>query len=52
MYLFQLFDAYSGSGSVLLLVVICESLAIGWLYGNTLTILVKFVSPCERDSVN
>lgn len=34
MYVFQLFDHYSGSGSVLLLVVICECLAIGWLYGR------------------
>lgn len=34
MYVFQLFDAYSGSGSVLLLVVICECLAMGWLYGR------------------
>ena len=34
MYVFQLFDAYSGSGSVLLLVVICECLAMGWLYGE------------------
>ncbi|KAL9966641.1 hypothetical protein ACROYT_G024749 [Oculina patagonica] len=34
MYVFQLFDSYSGSGSVLLLVVICECLAMGWLYGR------------------
>ena len=34
MYVFQLFDTYSGSGSVLLVVVICESLAMGWLYGE------------------
>lgn len=34
MYVLQLFDAYSGSGSVLLVVVFCESLAIGWLYGE------------------
>lgn len=34
MYVFQLFDAYSGSGSVLLLVVTCECLAIGWVYGR------------------
>jgi len=34
MYVLQLFDAYSGSGSVLLVVVFCESLAIGWLYGR------------------
>lgn len=34
MYVFQLFDHYSGSGSVLLLVVICECLAMGWLYGR------------------
>ena len=32
--MFQLFDTYSGSGSVLLVVVICESLAMGWLYGE------------------
>ena len=34
MYLFQLFDAFSGSGSVLLLVVLGECLAIGWFYGK------------------
>ena len=34
MYVFQLFDAYSGVGTVLLLVVLGECLAIGWLYGN------------------
>lgn len=34
MYVFQLFDAFSGSGSVLLLVVIGECLAIGWFYGK------------------
>ena len=34
MYVFQLFDFYSGSGSVLLLVVICECVAMGWLYGK------------------
>ncbi|XP_058969883.2 sodium- and chloride-dependent taurine transporter-like [Pocillopora verrucosa] len=34
MYVFQLFDFYSGSGSVLLLVVICECVAMGWLYGR------------------
>ena len=34
MYVFQLFDAFSGSGSVVLLVVVGECLAIGWLYGE------------------
>ena len=34
MYVFQLFDAYSGAGTVLLLVVLGECLAIGWLYGK------------------
>ncbi|KAJ7380047.1 hypothetical protein OS493_010754 [Desmophyllum pertusum] len=34
MYVVQLFDAYSGSGTVLLVVVCCESIAIGWLYGR------------------
>ncbi|KAK2556805.1 Sodium- and chloride-dependent GABA transporter 2 [Acropora cervicornis] len=43
MYVFQLFDGYSGSGSVLLLVVICETLAIGWLYGRH-----RFYSDMER----
>ena len=32
MYVFQLFDAFSGAGTVLLLVVFGECLAIGWLY--------------------
>ncbi|KAK2570131.1 Sodium- and chloride-dependent GABA transporter 2 [Acropora cervicornis] len=43
MYVFQLFDSYSGSGSVLLLVVICETLAVGWLYGRR-----RFYSDMER----
>ena len=34
MYVFQLFDAYCGAGTVLLLVVLGECLAIGWLYGE------------------
>ena len=34
MYVFQLFDAYCGAGTVLLLVVFGECLAIGWLYGE------------------
>jgi len=33
MYVFQLFDNFCGSGTVLLLVVVGESVAIGWLYG-------------------
>ena len=34
MYVFQLFDAYCGAGTVLLLVVLGECLVIGWLYGE------------------
>ncbi|CAH3024764.1 unnamed protein product [Porites evermanni] len=34
MYVFQLFDAYCGAGTVLLLVVLGECLAIGWFYGR------------------
>jgi len=42
MYVLQLFDAYSGNGSVLLVVVFCESLAIGWLYGEKQFIAFAF----------
>jgi len=34
MYVFQLFDAYSASGSALLWVSLFQSIAIGWIYGG------------------
>ena len=34
MYVFQLFDAYSASGSALLWVSLFQSVAIGWIYGE------------------
>ena len=34
MYVFQLFDAYSASGSALLWVALFQSIAIGWIYGE------------------
>ena len=34
MYVFQLFDAYSASGSALLWVALFEGIAIGWIYGE------------------
>ena len=34
MYVFQLFDAYSASGSALLWVALLQSIAIGWIYGK------------------
>lgn len=34
MYVFQLFDAYSASGSALLWVSLFQSVAIGWIYGG------------------
>uniref|UniRef100_W5N4H1 Transporter n=1 Tax=Lepisosteus oculatus TaxID=7918 RepID=W5N4H1_LEPOC len=33
LYLFQIFDFYSCSGFVLLFISVCQSLAIGWVYG-------------------
>ena len=32
--MFQLFDAYSASGSALLWVALFEGIAIGWIYGE------------------
>ena len=34
MYVFQLFDSYSASGSALLWVALFQSIAIGWIYGK------------------
>lgn len=34
MYVFQLFDFYSASGSALLWVALFESVAVGWVYGK------------------
>lgn len=34
MYVFQLFDFYSASGSALLWVSLFQSVAIGWIYGE------------------
>lgn len=34
MYVFQLFDFYSASGSALLWVSLFQSIAIGWIYGK------------------
>ena len=48
MYVLQLFDAYSGSGSVLLVVVFCESLAIGWLYGEKQSITAAVFHVCVK----
>lgn len=48
MYVLQLFDAYSGSGSVLLVVVFCESLAIGWLYGEKQCITFTVFDVCVK----
>lgn len=52
MYVLQLFDAYSGSGSVLLVVVFCESLAIGWLYGEKQFIAFGFFHVWVKCVVN
>ena len=34
MYVFQLFDTYSASGSALLWVSLFQSIAVGWVYGQ------------------
>lgn len=34
MYVFQLFDSYSASGSALLWVSLFQSVAVGWIYGK------------------
>ena len=36
MFVFQLFDTYSASGSALLWVSLFQSIAIGWIYGKNL----------------
>ncbi|CAH3152263.1 unnamed protein product [Porites lobata] len=43
MYVFQLFDAYSASGSALLWVALFQSIAIGWIYGGK-----RFYDDMER----
>lgn len=41
MYVFQLFDTYSASGSALLWVSLFQSIAIGWIYGKNLINIKK-----------
>ncbi|CAH3028536.1 unnamed protein product [Porites evermanni] len=44
MYVFQLFDSYSASGSALLWVALYQSIAIGWIYGGLHFSLVTYSS--------
>ena len=43
MYVFQLFDNYSASGSALLWIALFQSIAIGWIYGKKITVTTKSV---------
>ena len=53
MYVFQLFDFYSASGSALLWVSLFQSVAIGWVYGKYspvfLNSIIYFMSCIEDD---
>ena len=48
MYVLQLFDAFAASGTVLLIVVICECLVVGWLYGERQTVTVNCAAGVTR----
>ena len=41
MYVFQLFDNYSASGSALLWIALFQSIAIGWIYGNKIIVTTR-----------
>ena len=43
MYVFQLFDNYSASGSALLWIALFQSIAIGWIYGKNIIVATKSV---------
>ena len=43
MYVFQLFDNYSASGSALLWIALFQSIAIGWIYGKKIIEATKSV---------
>ena len=43
MYVFQLFDNYSASGSALLWIALFQSIAIGWIYGKKIIDATKSV---------
>ena len=41
MYVFQLFDNYSASGSALLWIALFQSIAIGWIYGKKIRVATR-----------
>ena len=41
MYVFQLFDNYSASGSALLWIALFQSIAIGWIYGKKIKVATR-----------
>ena len=41
MYVFQLFDNYSASGSALLWIALFQSIAIGWIYGKKIIVATR-----------